>query len=100
MADVAARVDERWSLSPLARLHWQRWDDEWLVFDESSRQTFLISTLMAAALMHLEIKDSASAELSRALEQELGVSLGAEGLRQLEDGLMSLGELGLLKCRE
>jgi PqqD family protein of HPr-rel-A system len=86
-----------WQLNARAALHWQRWDDEWVVFDEGSGQTFLTDAVTAASLLILEAGPVARAEL----DQEVARALGMDDVTPIEErigsGLDFLSGLGLVE---
>lgn len=87
----------RWQLNGLASLHWHRWDDEWVIFDEGSGQTFLTDTLTAASLMVLENGATTLAELGARVAEDLP-SIGRQELAALiGDSLEFLVSLGLVE---
>jgi len=91
----------RWQLAPLAHLHWRRWADEWLLYDESSSQTLVLPTLLAAALMHLEQENLAPQDLAAlraALAELWAQSVDDAQAGELRQGLDFLVEQGLLQC--
>lgn len=86
-----------WAFNPLAALHWQHFDGEWVIFDEGSGQTFVLDALMAAALMALESGCRTEAEISQQMRVDLPSS-GTEALaEQLVQGMEFLAQLGLVE---
>lgn len=84
-----------WQLSALASLHWHRWEDDWVVYDESSNQTFLTDTVTAASLMVLEAGPATLEELRTQVEQDVAPT--ATLAEQLDEGLSFLASLGLVE---
>ena len=80
-------------LGELTSLHWQRWGEEWVVFNEGSGQTILIDTLTAATLLILESGPSDRSDLEAQVAEELQI-LDRDTLSSLlERSLQSLKDL-------
>ncbi|MDQ2779389.1 MAG: HPr-rel-A system PqqD family peptide chaperone [Pseudomonadota bacterium] len=60
-----------WQLHPLARLHWRRWGDSWVVYDEASGLAHSLDTLRATTLLLLEEAPATSTALAHGVEAEL-----------------------------
>lgn len=86
-----------WQLNALAGLHWHRWEDDWVVYDESSGQTFLTDTVTAAALMVLESGTATLDQLRAEVERDLSPTDLGVLAEQLRDGLEFLASLGLVE---
>jgi len=86
-----------WAFNPLAALHWQHFDGEWVIFDEGSGQTFVVDGVMAAALMALESGCRSDAEIFRQILVDLP-DADAPGLAdQVAQGMDFLAQLGLVE---
>ena len=77
-------------LGALTSLHWQRWGDEWVVFNEGSGQTILVDTLTAATLLILETGATERPELEAQVAEELQIPDRDRLSNLLEQGLQSL----------
>lgn len=71
------------SVRPSARLHWAGWEDEYVVFDETSGQTHQLDALRAYVLNMLIECPRTKLELM----DELSVALGANPLSDLKVAL-------------
>jgi PqqD family protein of HPr-rel-A system len=74
---ISEAGDEIWALRPLTRLHWRRFDDEFIVFDEGSGYTHQLDALTAVALLCLEEGPLPLAELSARVAGELKLPQGS-----------------------
>lgn len=44
----------RFRINPAGVLHWRKWDDEYVVFNEAAGQTHVLDTLTACVLLCIE----------------------------------------------
>lgn len=93
-----SRSMERWQLNELAVLHWRQWQDEWVIFDESSGQTLVADALMAACLMALEGGAVSLAELEAQVRDDLQWPTSEVLLPRVMTGLEFLSGLGLVRA--
>lgn len=61
----------RWCLHPLARLHWRRWGDDWVAYDEASGMAHRLDTLRATTLLLLDESAADQAQLTQEIDAEL-----------------------------
>lgn len=64
----------RHQLHPIAKLHWVTWNDEWVIFDETSGQTHQIDAVKAFVLHLLSESSHGSSRLVAELSKSLAVS--------------------------
>jgi PqqD family protein of HPr-rel-A system len=84
-------------LGALAALHWKRWGEEWVLFDEGSGQTVLLDTLSAATLLMLDRVPIELCTLEEQLIEELRIT-ETEGFSDLlQEHLESMIKLGLVE---
>ena len=87
----------RWSLNPLAALHWRCWDEEWVLFDAGSGQTHQMDPVAAATLMAIEAGPVSMLELL----SEVALNLSVENAADLEEFVLPIVDqlirLGLIE---
>lgn len=88
----------RWQLNELAVLHWRQWQDEWVIFDESSGQTLVADALMAASLMALEEGALSLTELEAQVRDDLQWPASEMLASRIVTGLEFLSGLGLVRA--
>lgn len=64
-------------LRPAVRLHWRRWDDEFVVYDEASGRTHQLDALTASALLRLEEGPRETLRLADQVAADLGCGVDA-----------------------
>lgn len=62
------------ALKPLVSLHWKRLDNDILLFDEASGQTFELNPVAASALLTIEQSPQSVQTLAAAVGVELALS--------------------------
>ncbi|KQP20934.1 hypothetical protein [Pseudorhodoferax sp. Leaf265] len=87
-----------WQLNELAVLHWRQWQDEWVIFDESSGQTLVADALMAASLMALEEGALSLTELEAQVRDDLQWPASEMLAPRIVTGLEFLSGLGLVRA--
>lgn len=88
-----------WGLPAGARLLWQTWDDEVIVFNTASGQTHLLDVLSAAALEEIERRPGTIDQLSGRLADRFKLDTGALS-RRLAIVCARFDELGLAEPRQ
>jgi len=86
------------ALNALVILHWRNFDSEWVVFEQTSGQTHLLTAFQAAALMCLQ---EVSTDLARVTQYLRDLD---ECWRHVSEGdvlavLSNLNSLGLIEAR-
>lgn len=86
----------RWSLNPLVALHWRRWDDGWVLFEEGSGSTHRMDDFAAAILRTLAEHGPLEEErLADHLLVELDVSAKPAERTGVGELLSQFGRLGI-----
>ena len=80
-----------------AKLHWQKWEGEYIVYNATSGNTHLLNATAAQALKMLERKPASVADISNQLTSSAGLNADEEVLQQVEALVANLDELGLVE---
>jgi PqqD family protein of HPr-rel-A system len=86
-----------WRLNSACTLTWQRWDDEWVVFDSGSGDTMQLDPLAAVTLMCLEAEPFSLSDLTAQIAAELDLPVGEPLSAKLGFVLENLTHLGLIE---
>ena len=85
---------DRWTLHPLASLHWRQFEGDWLVYDDLSGDTHMMDTLGAAVLTCLEPRvPLAMTDLLAQLHTDFAIEADAARVTPI---VLQLRALGLL----
>ena len=83
-----------------AALHWEKWDEQYAVFDARSGETHLLNTVAGMALQELCNKAVSVGELCEELAEHHGIACDEQFVQQVEELLVQFHYLGLVeKCR-
>lgn len=87
-----------WVLNALVILHWRNFDAEWLVFEQTSGQTHLLTALQAATLMCIQ---DAPSDLERVTQFLRGLDERCLDVPEAEvlAVLSNLNSLGMIEAR-
>jgi len=85
-------------LRPAVRLHWRRWDDEFVVYDEASGLTHRLDALIGSVLLRIEEGLVDECRLTDAVASDLGCPRDAIG-RALPEALGQLAGADLIDTR-
>ncbi|TDP74594.1 HPr-rel-A system PqqD family peptide chaperone [Roseateles toxinivorans] len=85
-----------WALNALVILHWRNFDAEWVVFEQTSGQTHLLTAVQAAALMCIQDSPSDMEQVIRFLHGLDGQCLDLSEA-ELQTGVSNLQSLGLIE---
>ena len=88
---------DRWTVPSESRLHWQCWEDEYVVFNSGSGDTHLLDPVAAKALQSLEQKPANLSELGRRVAAALEIKLDDNLSAYLERLLSDFHRLGLVE---
>jgi PqqD family protein of HPr-rel-A system len=77
------------------RLHWQNWDDDWVVFDEASGMTHQMSAMTAFVLSSVEAAPQDFGALAAELADATGLVLPT-ARAALRSALEDLSKFGLV----
>ncbi len=86
-----------WRLNPRSSLHYRRWGNEWVVFDEGSGQTHEMDTMSAVSLMHCENGWISLSDIRNGVMTDLGLSSPNTLADSLALLLNQFSNLGLLE---
>jgi len=96
--DLPSADSQRWQAIDGQRLLWERFDDEYFVFNPASGHTHVLNALGAATLQLLTDAPCSTAQLLAGLQAQLGED-GGEPLRQaLQEHLRQLVAIGLAEA--
>jgi PqqD family protein of HPr-rel-A system len=87
----------KWRNPPYCRLHWQSWEDEFVVYNSGSGSTHLLDLVAAETLKILEKQSATLPELVGILASLFKIEPNAELYRHLEKLLLELEKLELLE---
>jgi hypothetical protein len=86
-----------WSLDAPSRLHWKRFDPDWVVYEEASNQTAVLNTVEMDLLMCLSAGALESGQLVGQVLGDLELQ-DSDASRQMVNAYMSrLESVGLIK---
>jgi PqqD family protein of HPr-rel-A system len=88
---------DRWTVPSESRLHWQSWDDEFVVYNSGSGDTHLLDVVAAEALHSLERESANLSELGRRVAAALEIKLDDNLSAHLERLLSDFHRLGLVE---
>jgi PqqD family protein of HPr-rel-A system len=89
-------VDSRFCIRPSASLHWAGWDDEYVVFDETSGQTHQLDVFRAYVLNTLTERSQTRRELMDDLQVALAASRSSDLAESLDAVLNDFERYGLI----
>lgn len=87
----------KWMAIPGFSLHWQSWDDEFVVYNSGSGDTHLLDPVAAEALQSLQKRPANLSELARNLAESLEIKPDDKLLTYLERLLSDFHRLGLVE---
>ena len=87
----------RWRVPSGFRLHWQSWDDEFVVYNCGSGDTHLLDPAAAEVLQSLEQESADLSELAGRVAASLKIQADSEFSAYLEQLLSDLYKLGLIE---
>ena len=87
----------RWSLVYPARLHWKRFDQAWVVYEEASNQTLVVDALEIDLLICLSDAPIEADLLEKQVLNDLQVQDNSEARLMVNSGLARLKSVGLIK---
>jgi PqqD family protein of HPr-rel-A system len=87
----------RWRVPTGFSLHWQSWDDEFVVYHSGSGDTHLLDVVAAEALQSLQKKPANLSELARKVSASLEIKLDDKLSAYLERLLSDFHRLGLVE---
>lgn len=88
---------DHWSLVYPSRLHWKRFDSEWVVYEEASNQTLVVDAIEMDLLMCLSGGTLDAASLERQVLEDLQCQGCDAGQSMVSMGLARLKSVGLIK---
>ena len=86
----------RWRVLSEFSLHWQSWDDEFVVYNSGSGDTHLLDPVAAEALQNLEQESADLSELVARVAASLEIEPDTDFAAYLEQLLSDLYKLGLI----
>ena len=87
----------RWKVNSGFPLHWQSWDDEFVVYNSGSGDTHLLDPVAAEALQNLEQESADLSELVDRVAASLEIEPDSEFSAYLEQLLSDLHKLELIQ---
>jgi len=87
----------RWKVPSGFSLHWQSWDDEFVVYNSGSGDTHLLDVVAAEALQSLERESANLLELARKVAASLEIKLDDKLSAYLERLVPDFHRLGLVE---
>jgi hypothetical protein len=88
---------DHWSLVYPSRLHWKRFDSEWVVYEEASNQTLVLGAIEMDLLMCLSAGTLGAASLEEQVLDDLQFQDSDEGRLMVNAGMARLESAGLIK---
>jgi PqqD family protein of HPr-rel-A system len=87
----------RWRVPMGFSLHWQSWDDEFVVYNSGSGDTHLLDSVAAEALQSLERESANLSELAGKVAASLEINLDDNLSAYLERLVSDFHRLGLVE---
>lgn len=94
---MSASNATKWAVLAHARLYWQSWEGEHIVYNSASGDTHLLDPVAAQVLQTLQREPMELATLMREVADTLDIDLDDELLAYMEAALSELGKLELVK---